>query len=479
MKKKHYLVTLFVTLLVLFAISCGDDNENANDTQPPMIEFLGEELEGLPDETVNIKAKVTDDAGINYIQIECAEFEFSERIPFSDQNYITEYDLIQAVIIPGNVERGSVGEVKVVVYDHSGKSKTEILNVLVTPEAPRLEIRQEMGFNIVLNGGVAHVDNNDVTFSVADNLVLPVSLIMESNRTKLKTLTVKGTALGIDETIDLTAIATDEGRHVEFTKDYPISTSGDLDKKQVVFTLTDEDGNTAKYDPMVSVKSTFAEHNQKHTKIFTLDTSIDLSKVVFGLPMLAEKKSVESYKFTASYFAPVTNTRIIFVSSKDPETQVKYGISNDGQYIIKSDNPNPIILENVGHYEITFDLLMGTYDIKALDKKASQFEEMYFVFAWEDYPPMSQFDSENAPAVWTIDYNLSRSGVDVSFGKGGAEWIVATGDDNHDPEIWLLKEDKDKYPGAWFFDTTLNDKMYGNCHIVFDNFLMRAYAIQK
>lgn len=130
---------------------------------------------------------------------------------------------------------------------------------------------------------------------------------------------------------------------------------------------------------MVSVKSTFAEHNQKHTKIFTLDTSIDLSKVVFGLPMLAEKKSVESYKFTASYFAPVTNTRIIFVSSKDPETQVKYGISNDGQYIIKSDNPNPIILENVGHYEITFDLLMGTYDIKALDKKASQFEEMYFV----------------------------------------------------------------------------------------------------
>ena len=69
--------------------------------------------------------------------------------------------------------------------------------------------------------------------------------------------------------------------------------------------------------------------------------------------------------------------------------------------------------------------------------------------------------------------------VDVSFGKGGAEWIVATGDDNHDPEIWLLKEDKDKYPGAWFFDTTLNDKMYGNCHIVFDNFLMRAYAIQK
>ena len=106
-----------------------------------------------------------------------------------------------------------------------------------------------------------------------------------------------------------------------------------------------------------------------------IDTSIDLSKVVFGLPMLAEKKSVESYKFTASYFAPVTNTRIIFVSSKDPETQVKYGISNDGQYIIKSDNPNPIILENVGHYEITFDLLMGTYDIKALDKKASQFDE--------------------------------------------------------------------------------------------------------
>ena len=69
MKKKHYLVTLFVTLLVLFAISCGDDNENANDTQPPMIEFLGEELEGLPGETVNIKAKVTDDAVLTIFRL--------------------------------------------------------------------------------------------------------------------------------------------------------------------------------------------------------------------------------------------------------------------------------------------------------------------------------------------------------------------------------------------------------------------------
>ena len=56
---------LFTHIFLIF----GDDNENANDTQPPMIEFLGEELEGLPGETVNIKAKVTDDAGINYIQI--------------------------------------------------------------------------------------------------------------------------------------------------------------------------------------------------------------------------------------------------------------------------------------------------------------------------------------------------------------------------------------------------------------------------
>lgn len=57
--------------------------------------------------------------------------------------------------------------------------------------------------------------------------------------------------------------------------------------------------------------------------------------------------------------------------------------------------------------------------------------------------------------------------------------LIATGEIIMIQEIWLLKEDKDKYPGAWFFDTTLNDKMYGNCHIVFDNFLMRAYAIQK
>lgn len=478
MKRNNYFTTLCF-MLFAFLGACSDDDKDAKDSQPPIIEFIGESLEGLPGESVNIKARISDDLGIDYIQIECADWEFSDRILFSKQNNITEYDLIQAIIIPGEVSRGSMGEVKIIVYDHSGKSASKTMNVSVTPEPARLEIKQEMGFNIVLDGGIAHVVNNDVTFTTADNMVLPVKLTLSSNNTKLQKLLVKGESLQIDEEVDLTALSTNEGRQAIFTKEYPIHASGDQDKHFVVFTLIDEKGNSATYNPTVSIKSTFARHNEKHLKMFTLDTSIDLSKVVFGLPILAEKKSVESYKFTARCFAPVGQTEIIFVSSKDKTTQVKYGISNDKRYIIKSDNPNPIVLEKKGHYEIIFDLLMGTYEVKVLEQQQSKFTEMYFVFAWEDYPAMSQPDAIDAPAIWALDYNLSRGGVDVSFGKGGGEWIIATGDDSSDPEIWLLKEDKDKYPGAPFFDTALKNEVFGNCQIVFDSFLMKAYAIKK
>ena len=58
---------------------------------------------------------------------------------------------------------------------------------------------------------------------------------------------------------------------------------------------------------------------------------------------------------------------------------------------------------------------------------------------------------------------------------------MAAGSDNYHPEVWLHKDDKGKFPeyNGWFFDTTLEETSLGNCQIVFDNFLMRAYAMKK
>ena len=352
-----------------------------------------------------------------------------------------------AVIIPDQAPRGSTCDVVVKVFDHSGKSAQQIQKVSVTPEPVKLEIAQDMGFNIVLAGRKAIVSGNDVTFENVQNVTLPVKLTLNSNRTKLQTLTVKCQSLGIDEELDLTQISTDNGMKAIVDKSYNIHV-GDQEKNEVIFTLTDENGNTATYNPIVSIKPTFAEHNQKHVVLFTLDKAINLDKVVFGIPMLAERKTAATYKFTARYYAPKANTEVVFVSSKDRNDQIKYGISNDKNYIIRSNNPKPILLANVVHYEITMDLLLGTYEVKALGKQDSKFQEMYFVYhGWSDYPVMTQPDAANAPAILSLDYSLTTAGgSDAGFGKGGGEWIVASGLSSNDPEVWLLKEDKPLYP---------------------------------
>lgn len=478
MKKFLRFTTLSIALCALFAISCSDEDQAISDKESPAIELAIDELSGLPGEAVQIKADISDDAGIDYIKIESMNWEFNDKIVFSDQNMITNYDLRMNFTIPEWADRGNSQDIAIIVYDHAGSQTTEYQKISVINEPARLTIDQELGYNIVINGGVASVANNDVSFTVMDNLKLPVKLQLSSNKTKLLKLTVVCESLNISEDVDLTAIATDQGQTAEYNAEFPIVPAAGEDTHKFIFTLHDEKGATATYNPTVLIKSTFSEHNQKHLKMFTQDLSVDMAKVAFGLPMLAEKKSVESYKFTAQYYSPKENTEVVFVSSKDTKTQIKYGVSNDKKYIIKSDSPNPIVLEGVGHYEITFDLLIGSYEVKALSQQSSKFAEMYFVYKWADYPAMSQADAANAPAIWSLDYKLAEKNIDVEFGIGGGQWLVAIGEDNYNPELWLTKEDKDKYPGEWYFDIALG-AVYGDCQIVFDTFLMKGYAVQK
>ena len=258
-------------------------------------------------------------------------------------------------------------------------------------------------------------------------------------------------------------------------------TTKDDQKHVITFTLTDEKGNTAVYSPTVAVKATFEGHNLKHSAMFIQDKAMDMSKVVFGQPILAERKIKDSDKFTGRFYAEKANTEVFFVSSVKTDEQVKYGISNDKKYFVKSDNPNPLVLADAGYYEISVNLLEGTYSVEKLATPESKYGEMYFVYGWADYPAMTQIDAKNCPARWTIDYDLKNGGCDVGFGKGGGQWIVAAGSDNYHPEVWLEKEDKGKFPeyNGWFFDTTLAETSLGNCQIIFDNFLMRSYAMKK
>lgn len=482
MKSRNiFKILALASSMAALLVSCRQE-ENKADMADPVVEITSQDLEGLPGEAIKLTAKVTDDKGIQYILVESADWEFSQRIDFSSQNYIKEYNLSQSVIIPDEVKRGTTGEVTVRAFDFADKTGEGTAVITVTAEPARLSIIQEMGFAITIAGKVAKVTGNDVEFVTSpDGIFLPVKMTLTSNSTKLKSLAIKSADFGVDETIDLTAISTDEGRTATIEKSLSLKSSDDL-KHTVTFTLTDEKGTTAEYAPTVAVKATFEGTNLMHNAMFIQDKAMDMSKVVFGQPVLAERKTAESYKFTGRVYAEKAGMEVFFVSSVNAGEQTKYGLSNDGDFIIKTDSPNPVTLSEAGYYEISLNLLEGTFSTTRLaTPETSAFDEMYFVYGWGDYPAMSQIDPAVCPSRWTIDYDLGNGGCDVSFGKGGGNWIVAAGSDNYHPEVWLLKEDKPKYPeyNGWFFDTTLPSEEIGECTIVFDNYLMKAWAMKK
>lgn len=102
---------------------------------------------------------------------------------------------------------------------------------------------------------------------------LPVKMTLASNNTRLKTLTIKSADFGVDQTIDLTAISTDEGMKAVVDQSISLTTKDDQ-KHVITFTLTDEKGNTAVYSPTVAVKATFEGHNLKHSAMFIQDKAM-------------------------------------------------------------------------------------------------------------------------------------------------------------------------------------------------------------
>lgn len=478
---RFLIVSLSLTALIS---SCSEKDDPVskieNDNVSPIVEFTHGELAGLPGETLRLTATISDNLGIKHIKVESAEWEFVEEIPFSTQNYVKSYELSYSFTIPETAPRGSSADVVVIATDQAGNVTTSPTNVKVIEEPAKLEILQSMGFSIVIDGKEAQVNNNDVTFVDVADVKWTASMTLKSNRTKLARLQVVCPTLNVNDDIDLTNLPSeDEGKTVKFEKAYEIK--GEADKHNFVFTLTDEKGSTATYSPTISVKATFAKVNRKQTKLFTLDTSIDLQKVVFGIPMLGEAKADESYKFTARYYADKPNTNVIFVSSRD-RSATKYGISNDQKYIIASENPNPFVLPAVGYYEITVDLLLGTYQQKDIVPEGQKYpytEEMYLAgggcngLGYDGNHPMEKIADTHR---FRIAHNCNAEGGAIAFGIGGGVWLVAAGgNSDSDPEYWLQKPVPE---GVHIYDTEIGSG-WGNIEVVFDQFLYKAYAIEK
>lgn len=476
---KHFMRMIFIIMaLSITVISCKND-EDVNDRLSPLIELISNSLEGLPGDVIKIQAKISDDVGIKNIKIESFDWEFVYDIPFSKQNYICQYDLSQMITIPTYVERGTKGSVDIIVTDQANNKSRTSIEIQITQEPAKLEILQEMGILIVINGKNAVVENNNVSFEDQPNLKWNAEFVLKSNRTKLVSFKAECTTLNLNEEVDLTNYPSlEDGKIVNYKASYPLN--GSVTQHDVLFTLTDEEGMITTYSPTISIKSTFSNVNDKHQKMFIMDNTIDRSKVVYGLPMLGEQKADDSYKFVMNYFSDKENTPIILVSDRTASAK-KYGLSNDQKYLICSNQPNPIILPKIGYYQITIDLLLGTWAIAEINSDTPTYPypaEMYLAgngngLGYDGNHPMTLVEGTR---LHRRTHDFKKQGGCVAFGIGGGVWLVAAGGrGNWDPEIWGTKAD---LAGLQIYDTEI-DSEWGVMEITFDPFLYRSYAISK
>jgi hypothetical protein len=108
--------------------------------------------------------------------------------------------------------------------------------------------------------------------------------------------------------------------------------------------------------------------NADFPKMYLIDNTdpVQLTNDLFGVPMLIDKTA--SYTYEAKYYSKTANSKIWFIPGKTSIKPIMYGVDPGNSAKLTGDfaNAQPIVLPNVGYYEINFNTLDLTYSVAQL-----------------------------------------------------------------------------------------------------------------
>lgn len=336
--KTKFLTFLIACLLILIGCS-KDNNERTNINSEPEFISINDNISSLPGKNFNLSATLEDPAGIKFINLKYDPWFLDKTIEKDSlpQTYILNYNFK----VPSDAEMNSEHLITINSTNSGGKSTSKQVKVTLDLDVtnPTISIiRPANGATVLISDG----DEINFDISVSDNKEL-AEFKIESNI--------------LNETKSIT------GESFDYIKNLNVDNTGTY-----VFTITVKDatGNTTSQDITVNVLDEL-----KFDKMYITEVTdpVALTSDVFGIPALAEASSDEAqlgYVFTARYYAEFPNTEVRFIPQKTAFQPYTFGADPEHSgKLINGSGPdvNPIILPEIGYYEVTVNLDDFTYTV--------------------------------------------------------------------------------------------------------------------
>ena len=441
MKKKHTMLYALAALMSAACVSC-DDKETwpTVDGNEPELTLESTEIGSRIGRTFNIRGKVSDADGIQYIKLECLPLYLEKTIDIVDiyGEPLTEYDL-DYQITSDLTEAGDVFDVTVTAVDVLGKVSTCKVRIDMNGDidAPVFSIAPAEEMTVILKDAATL----DLSFTVTDDRALgSVSVAIPA--------------------IDFSDEVTEFANPREYTYERSVTLPAVNADYEMTVTVADAVGLVTERACTIHVSDT-----PDFAKMWLADvaTAQELNSDVMGVPMLINHTGQFCYE--ARYYNAKAGTEIYFLPQRTDFKPICYGLdpADPTRLTGDADKAKPIVLDQAKqYYHLTFNILTKEYTIDTYSpamavvpyphtfgamemdqwEDGSELTEFWFGYTTDGPTSIQRFsqDADN-PCLFTLDDPLTlkagnHSGFIIHNYHSDGWWNYCTWrDDNEfDPE---------------------------------------------
>ncbi|PQJ79599.1 hypothetical protein [Polaribacter porphyrae] len=352
MKNIKTKILLFITIFALVIACSDDDSISVNST--PEFQTVEKNISSLPGQTFTFKAVVSDPAGIKSVNFKYEPW-FLDKTIIKD-SLPTSYEISYNFKVPSDATENSIHTIPLTVTNAGDKMFTE--NIVITLDkdiaAPIINI-------------ASPIDGSSVLIGTTNEIILDITLTDK----ELQNFKIESELLNEDISISGTSFSYKKELDVANPKSYSFK-----------ITATDVTGNVASKTVSINVLNSLS-FDQMYITDVTDDA--ELSSDLFGIPFTTTASTAtteDGFVFTGKYYSEAPNSEVRFLAQKTSFSPFSFGgdANNSGTLALGSDvSVNPIILPEVGYYEIKMDLRDSSYTLTKYTPTDTAFGQVYII----------------------------------------------------------------------------------------------------
>ena len=337
----RFALTWAIAAMIGFSFqSCSsDDDFTAVDGQAPTISLAQSHIQAEPGRTFNISGKINDADGIKSIRLKNEGMLLDKTIDLLEiygDSLLHEYNLSYNYTPSSDWTDSSNFPLEVTVEDVVGNTSSATLTITGDGDytLPVFTVAPSKKVNVMKEDPTLLVN-----VGVSDNKAL-------------KSLVINIPGINVHDSITIS------GKEYEYSEEYTFpSVDNDYEMTIKVYDAL----NNMSQQTSTIIVSDLVDFDKMYLADVT--TAAELTSDIYGVPMLIDH--VGEFQYRARYYNQKAGTGVRFIPQKTDFNPICFGIDESTGLLTRfPSKAKPIILENVGYYEINFNILTGEYKVE-------------------------------------------------------------------------------------------------------------------